>query len=490
VPGQIHALRRRFGLLALIGAALVVTPLTLGNTGDLDPSFNGDGIATTDFGKSEFADGMVIQQNRRITVVGHDTETDPPHYYRDFVLARYLNDGSLDPAFGGGKVRTDFAGGSDAAAAVVEQSDGKLVVAGSSTSGPQLLQFALARYNDDASLDSTFDGDGMAVVSTGEVGVANAVALQPDGRIVAAGEGGAAGAAGAGYDFALARLTPTGSLDTSFDGDGIVLTDLSGGEDAISSVGVQADGKIVAGGIALPSRDLLLGRYSPDGSLDASFDSDGKVRTTLPCCAIWPRLALQPDGKILVAAGSQLLRYNSDGTLDSGFGIDGRVDRRWNTFDAVTVQPDGKIVSAGQSGTGLAVSRYSKDGSDDFNFTSNVVMADQGAQPLAGVGLQFDRKIVVAGSTGPDSGHMDFVVLRLLNPAPPAARCRVPNVRRKTLRAARRSITRARCTVGRVTRKPSGSVKKGRVTAQRPRAGRVVPAGAKVRLVISRGRLR
>ncbi len=155
-----HRLRLPIGLLFF--ASLAVCSITFGAAGDLDPSFDADGKAITDFGKSDFAEGMVIQRSGKITVVGHDTETDPPRYYRDFVLARYLMDGNLDPAFGGGRVRTDFGGGSDSASDVVEQPDGRLVVAGWSAPGQQ-LQFAVARYNDDASLDSTFDGDGKAL---------------------------------------------------------------------------------------------------------------------------------------------------------------------------------------------------------------------------------------------------------------------------------------------------------------------------------------
>ena len=136
------------------------------------------------------------------------------------------------------------------------------------------------------------------------------------------------------------------------------------------------------------------------------------------------------------------------------------------------------------------VSRYAKDGSEDPNFNSNLVNVVTTGVPLAAVRLQSDRKIVLAGSTGPDSGHMDFIVLRFLNPAPPSARCRVPNVRGKTLAAARRSIRRARCTVGKVTRKPSGRVKRGRVISQSLRAGRLLPVGAKVRLIVSGGRRR
>jgi uncharacterized delta-60 repeat protein len=471
------------GLVILL--AVAIPPLAVGDAGDLDPSFDADGKAITDFGKSEFAGGMAIQRDKKIVVVGHDTETDPPRYIRDFVLARYLSNGSLDAAFGGGRVRTDFAGASDSAEGVAEQPDGKLVVAGSSGA-----QFAFARYNADASLDSTFDGDGKALISFGAgFGGANAVALQPDGRIVAAGE--ASGPTS--NDFALARLDPNGSVDTTFGG-GVVLTDLSGAEDVVTSLAVQADAKIVAVGIAHPSGDVLLARYAPNGSLDASFDGDGKVRTALLCCAIWPRSAVQADGKILVAAGSQLIRYNADGSLDSGFGTDGRVSTTTNRSDAVAVQSDGRIVLAGIPRNvavhGFVVNRYAKDGVDDTSFSSNLVAAETTGTPVAAVGLQSDRKIVLAASTGPDSGHLDFIVVRFLNPAPPVARCRVPSVRGKTLGIARRSIKRARCAVGRITRKPSGRVKKGRVISQLPRAGRLLPLGAKVRLVVSSGRAR
>ena len=395
--------RPRVGLLTLLVAGLVFSPLALAAAGDLDSSFDGDGKVITDFGKNEYAHGMAIQRDGKIVVVGGDTELDPPRYYRDFILARYLSDGSLDPSFGGGRVRTDFAGGSDEAQGVVEQPDGKLVVAGWTASEPG-LQFAFVRYNADASLDPTFDGDGKAMVSSELSGQALAIALQPDGRVVAAGEACDASSC----DFALARLNPNGSVDTSFDADGMVLTDLSGGDDLATSLAVQADGKIVAAGIVSPNGDVLLARYDANGSLDPSFDGDGKVRTSVSCCAIWPRLAVQSDGKMLVAAGSELLRYNVDGSLDAGFGTNGRVSTTENSTQAVALQSDGKIVLAGspRSGppSGFVVSRYAKDGSDDPSFNSSPVSADTPVGvPVAGVGLQSDRKIVLAGSTGPET---------------------------------------------------------------------------------------
>jgi hypothetical protein len=160
----------------------------------------------------------------------------------------------------------------------------------------------------------------------------------------------------------------------------------------------------------------------------------------------------------------------------------------------VAIQSDGKIVLAGIPRNvavhGFVVERYEKDGLADSSFSSNLAEADTTGMPVAAVGLQSDRKIVLAASTGPDSGHLDFIVLRFLNPAPPVARCRVPHVRGKRLGVARRSIKRARCAVGKITRRSSGTVKKGRVISQLPRAGRLLPLGGKVRLVVSTGRAR
>jgi uncharacterized delta-60 repeat protein len=457
--------------------------------GDLDPTFDGDGKVITDFGKNEFARGMAIQPDSKIVVVGGDTETNPPQYYRDFVLARYLSDGRLDPAFGGGRVRTDFAGGgSDHAYGVVQQPDGKLVVAGW-TADNVGLHFGLVRYNGDSSLDPTFDGDGKAVVSFGgRDGAAYAVALQPDGRIVAAG----VGAGSASSDFALARLNINGSLDASFDGDGYVLTDFSGTDDVATSVAVEADGKIIVAGVGpFPSRDVLLARYEPNGHLDASFEGDGKVTTSVPCCVSFgPRLAVQSDGKIVVAAGPELLRYNADGSLDSRFGTAGRVSVVGRS-EAVTLQRDGRIIVGETQGDGLAVSRYMRDGSEDFDFNSNVVDVRAVDRAVA-VALQSDRKIVLAGSTGTPGppAVLDFIVLRFLNPAPPPPppRCRVPNVRGKKLPVARSAITKAHCKVGKVRRKTSKKVKRGRVISQRPKPRTTLPNRGKVNLVVSRGR--
>jgi len=165
---------------------------------------------------------------------------------RDFALIRYNTDGSLDTTFDGdGRVRTDF-GGNDTGQGVAIQGDGKIVAAGFAGFGA----VALARYNADGSLDPTFGGDGMV---TREPGGANAVAIQRGGKIVTAGSG---------ADFVVDRYNIDGSIDTTFGGDGRVSTDFAGSSDHSNAVAIQADGKIVAAGTAfVGTNDFALARY-------------------------------------------------------------------------------------------------------------------------------------------------------------------------------------------------------------------------------------
>ena len=177
----------------------------------------------------------------------------------DFALARYLPNGSLDPTFSGdGKVTTDFSGGSfDEVHALALQPDGKLVVAGRGGVGHD---FALARYLPNGTLDSTFSGDGKLTTDFGSVEfeMVLALVLQPDGKLVVAGTG------GAGHDFALARYLPNGTLDSTFSGDGKLTTDFGSNRDEASALAIQPNnGRLVVAGISgTPGlRDFTLARY-------------------------------------------------------------------------------------------------------------------------------------------------------------------------------------------------------------------------------------
>ncbi|MGH2733731.1 MAG: delta-60 repeat domain-containing protein, partial [Actinomycetota bacterium] len=203
---------------------------------------------------------------------------------------------------------------------VVLQPDGKIVAAGLATVNPAISDYdsAVVRYNPDGSLDTTFDGDGKVTHSIGpDYDEARSVALQPDGKIVAAG----VASNGLDFDFALLRYNPDGTLDTGFDGDGVVTTAIGGSHDVARSVALQPDGKILASGYAqLTNRDFAFVRYHPDGTLDTTFSGDGKVTVDLGGADVVWGVAVQPDQKI-VAAGESLIRIGNRFALVRIFGV-------------------------------------------------------------------------------------------------------------------------------------------------------------------------
>jgi uncharacterized delta-60 repeat protein len=250
VPGA--RLRLAYALVLAAALLVVFAVPSAAAPGQLDPSFGVGGTVVTEFPSSySGARAVAVQADGRIVAAGfaHTNDT----ILQDFAVVRYDASGALDPTFGtGGRVRTDFGGRFDEASAVAVQSDGRIVVAGSSSDATG-SDMAVARYNSDGTLDTSFDGDGTALVDFGSEASARAVAVQPDGKVVLAGwvshpVGGGCCVA----DFALARLTSAGALDSSFDGDGQVVTDFlpgaDNGHDAAQAVLVQADGRIVAAG--------------------------------------------------------------------------------------------------------------------------------------------------------------------------------------------------------------------------------------------------
>jgi uncharacterized delta-60 repeat protein len=294
----------------------------------------------------------------------------------DFALARYNVDGSLDPSFGGdGKVTTDFNGNStDRARDLVLQADGKIVVIGDiyNSNGGNIV---LARYNSDGSLDTTFDGDGKVVDSI-ENSSASAVTLQSGNKIIVAGTAGN----GSNSDFVLIRYNSDGSLDPTFDGDGKALTNFGDNSSGVGALALQPDGKIVVVGSS--AGDFAVARYNTDGSLDPGFGQEGKVTTPIGSSYDYGNaLALQPDGRIVVAgsiheeifnADSSLVRYNTDGSLDLSFGQGGKVisplSNGTDEINALVQQYDGKLVVAGIAavpGLDFAVARYLNPTHDD-----------------------------------------------------------------------------------------------------------------------------
>ena len=344
-------------------------------------------------------------------------------------------DGELDPDFGsGGIVTTNFGTDFDFGNAVAIQNDGKIIMAGSLYNGAN-GDIGLVRYLADGTLDATFGNNGKVITDfNGRHDKANAMALQPDGRIVVAG---------ASYlqasneqDFAVVRYNSDGTLDLTFSGDGYTFTDMGANFDTAFDVVIQPDGRIVVAGVAEHNgqADMAVARYLADGTLDSSFDEDGKVVTNLG--SAFDRalgVALQSDGKI-VAAGHYhngdsldfaLVRYKTDGSLDLDFDGDGVVttdiDEIDNDGHDVLVQSDGKIVVVGytfataQNDGIFTMVRYASDGSLDSAFGDNgIVLTPVGSTDVGnGVAQQVDGKLVLVGDSW-NGTDIDVAVVRYL----------------------------------------------------------------------------
>ena len=293
--------------------------------GSLDTSFGTRGKVTSDF--SGGADGAIainIQSDGKI-VAGGSTRVANGFYY-DFALARYNSDGSLDTSFGtGGKAVTDFVGDNDVMTSLALLPGGKIVAAGWSYT-TKTRDYALARYTANGSLDPTFGSGGMVTTDFFTTSrenlrdVIGAIAVQPDGKIIAAGSS-ETDTLAEYYDFTFARYNTDGSLDASFGAGGKASVSVSDFDDQATSVVIQPDGKILAGGMsgglfklgpdffgAVPSAsgnpNFAVVRLNADGSIDTTFGSGGKVTTDFFGGVDAARIALQPDGKIIAAGGA------------------------------------------------------------------------------------------------------------------------------------------------------------------------------------------
>ena len=401
--------------------------------GELDPTFGEGGRVVTDLGGDDSAAGMAIQPDGRIVVVGQRVAGGGG----GFVVSRYLTDGSLDPSFGeDGSVTTDI-GQIDGANAVVLQGDGRIVVAGFAQSpGADDVDVAVARYLGGGELDASFGIGGVVTTDISGDDAALDVALQPDGAIVVAGR-----AIRRGFDFALARYLPDGTLDRSFGVGGKVRTEFSGNEVALA-VAIQDDGRIQAVGNVFNQRqsNFALARYLASGDLDPSFGDDGRVTTAFgPGSNAATDVVLQDDGAIVVAGSVvpprrasnwALARYLPDGELDQTFGAHGRVRTSFGPLDdfalALVLQPDGRFVAAGTAtgvdgGPDVAVARYLSTGAldDSFGEDGQVTTDFDGGEDYAlDVALQADGKAVAAGRTlNLQTFGLDTVLARYLTDA-------------------------------------------------------------------------
>ena len=338
------------------------------SNGTPDAGFGANGKVTlgTQSGITDTGGGVVVLANEQIVVSGQGNAS------KDFVTKRLNPDGGIDSTFAGGTGTSVLNFGAyDVVNAMVSQPDGKLVLVGSTTAVGG-GDFAIARLNANGTPDTSFSGDGKQTVNLGGVDAATAVAIAPDGKILVAGQG------GNNQDMAVVRLNPNGSIDTSFGAgqSGKAYVDFNG-NDGANGVALQADGKIVLAGAtsAVGGGDFAIARLNPDGSLDTSFSGDGML--TLGYASPGEQalaLAIQQNGRIVVMGQGGVnhdfvvSRLETDGSVDSSFGAGGTATVDFGGFEYdgdVALQPDGNIVLAGSTnvhdGGDMAIARIQGD---------------------------------------------------------------------------------------------------------------------------------
>lgn len=285
-------------------------------SGRLDHSFGKGGKVVTDFGKTDAASAVTIDQDGKIVVAGRIWDYGSK---AGFGVARYVADGRLDRSFGrGGMVLTEFGSHTDAwALALAIQRDRKIVVGGYDHAKKK-ERVALARYMPDGHLDRSFGTGGKLVTEFVPSGSGNvqAIAIQPDQKIVATGPACVARRC----HFVLVRLLRDGRLDKSFGRGGRIITRFGAASADAMALAIQPDGKIIAAGQieGADSISFAVTRYTPKGSLDQTFGTGGKVLTSLGSYCGGESVAIQKNQKIVVAGCGGLVRLRPDGTLDSG----------------------------------------------------------------------------------------------------------------------------------------------------------------------------
>lgn len=361
-------------------------------------------------------------------------------------MIRFNLDGILDHTFGtGGKVFAPWSCGSNPSDNdIVCQPDGKIILGTSYFNGND-EDFIVARYNSDGTLDNSFGAGGKVITPIGLYNdICNAIAIQSDGKILAAGGTNNASASNYKYDFALVRYSINGEIDTTFGTNGVVITNIGLENNIAYSMVVQPDDKVILVGEANDGMfcDFAVVRYRPDGALDNSFGNNGIVRTEISNLDDFAKsVILQPDGKILAAGSTRpnfhdydfaIVRYNINGTPDSTFGTNGIVmtDKGTDFGQDIALQPDGKIILVGSSTTGtiydIATLCYDSTGVLDNSFGINGLISTSlgdGDSEGHAVCLKDNGEILIAGSYNhgaPD--YFDFASVWLFSDLNPVSK--------------------------------------------------------------------
>jgi uncharacterized delta-60 repeat protein len=350
--------------------------------GSLDSSFAGTGsVKTSQLSTGYDSLNAVIINNTNGGIITGGS------YTSGSILFGYNSQGQLDTNFGsGGKVLNVFSSSPESVQSIYQQSDGKILVAGTTSNGDGSYKFALARFLSNGTRDTSFN---TAITFNGSVHTIYSIAQQSDGKILVGGTGW--GGSTNYYDFALARYNSNGTLDNTFGTYGIVATNFNDGWDVIKKIYILSDGKILVGGYSASGNgyqdtSIAIARYTNQGVLDTTFSGSGKA--TIPLAGSWrgsQDIAFQTDGKIIasgstdiygIAPALEVIRINTDGSLDTGFSLDGKVDitkpsGAQGSYVNV-VGPDGKVYLSG-AGYSSALISLTSDGSINNAFDATPI---------------------------------------------------------------------------------------------------------------------
>lgn len=413
------------GKIVAVGTALSpgfagqLLVIRLNPDGTLDNTFNGTGtLVITAFNES-YAYDLFFQPDDKIVVVGTRADVN----FQFSMLAMRLNaDGTMDNTFGtGGFSEHEISTGDDFAYAVAPLDNGQMLLAGTALDGSFNSEPVIVRLNADGSIDNTFGTNGVAALPvTHQDNKFWSVGLQSDGSIVASGhiDQGLTGGGQFNFDVLVARFTSSGVLDATFGNAGTVEKPISVelNESAQSMVIDQDDAILLGGYTTLPdfSFDAFVMKLEADGADATTFGTNGLTTFNNAVQDVFYGIALQPDGKILTCGTSggfffdprdQLVaRFTSAGTLDNTFSGDGfALDNVAGNFDeanAITLQADGKIVTAGKANTATlndaSVFRYLNDINtmiDESTLNDQLRVFPNPAAAGAQIALALDRTV-------------------------------------------------------------------------------------------------
>ncbi|MGB5013269.1 MAG: FG-GAP-like repeat-containing protein [Pyrinomonadaceae bacterium] len=425
------------GVMLFMGVLAVVSLLAVDASaakGNLDRSFNGGGVNVSAVAGAEKAMDAVVQPDGKIVVVGGGAVNGATW---DLVVQRYNADGTLDAAFGNqGKSSFSLGTLSEVANAVALQSDGKIVVAGYFQQPTNWADYFVVRLLQNGLIDTTFGNQGVTIYSpTQTTDIPVTVAMQTIGgveRIVVGGY-----VSTAGTMFSVSRLDLNGQLDPTFGEQGIKNVTVGGNTDILQDIAIDSENRIVAAGSSRFDAgggsfrdDFAAVRFTANGQLDTSFSGDGKVITQMGLLAQARSVVIQNE-KIVIGGFARvgvnndfaLARYNTDGTLDTTFGTSGKTFTNFTNNEEqiheLLLQNDKRIVGVGFTFTGnnrnFAVARYTVNGVLDTAFGScGKVMTDLGTTVdiAYGAAIQPDGKIIAVGESNNAATSADFAVVR------------------------------------------------------------------------------